>query len=249
MSRLIYGTGPVTELVRSRAKSITVLYASERQRRAEAVAEAKQRGVTIELRADAELDALVGHGVRHQGLVAIAGEYVYADLHDILARAAAGSEPALVVALDGVQDPHNLGAIARSAYLLGAHGLVVPRDRAAPVTPVVTKASAGATEHLLIAQVTNLTRALGELKDAGLWIAAVDATPEAVPLRELDATGPLCLVLGAEGTGVRPVVARACDYAVVIPMAGTGVGSLNVSVAAGIALYECATQRTRVSVS
>ncbi|HUH01278.1 MAG TPA: 23S rRNA (guanosine(2251)-2'-O)-methyltransferase RlmB [Kofleriaceae bacterium] len=245
MSRLVYGTGPVTELVRSRAKSITVLYVSDRQRRADAAMEAKQRGVTIEVRADAELDALAGRGARHQGLVAIAGEYVYAELHDILARAAGGSEPALVVALDGVQDPHNLGAIARSAYVLGAHGLVVPRDRAAPVTSVVTKASAGATEHLLIAQVTNLTRALGELKDAGLWIAAVAASSEAVPLRELDATGPLCLVLGAEGSGVRPVVARACDYAIMIPMAGTGVGSLNVSVAAGVALYEVSRQRAK----
>lgn len=247
MSRVVYGTGPVTELVRSRAKTIDVLYVSERQRRGEAAAEAKQRGVTIEVRDDRELDALAGPDARHQGLVAVAGEYLYADLHDVIERAQAAAEPALVVALDGVQDPHNLGAIARSAYLLGAHALVVPRDRAAAVTPAVTKASAGATEHLAIAQVTNLARALGQFKEAGLWIAAVAATPDAIPLRDLDATGPLCVVLGAEGTGIRPVVARACDYAVMIPMSGTGVGSLNVSVAAGIALYEVSRQRETFS--
>ncbi len=253
--------GPVEELLARRAREIVVLYvnpARKAKRRAGdpvavVAAAARGRGVSVETRTRAELDALMaeagpGAGARsHQGVVAVVGGFIYADLDDVLARAQAAPAPALVVALDGVTDPHNLGAIVRSAYLLGAHGLLVPRDRAAGVTAVVTKVSAGATEHLPIAQVTNLARALDELAEAGLWRAALAAGPDARRLDQLDATGPLALVLGAEGGGIRPLVARHCDFAVEIPMHGVGVGSLNVSVAAGIALYEVARQRGAAS--
>lgn len=254
-SRLVWGVGPVEELLRRRARDVTVLYVSParkaRQRDADPVAAlaaaARNRGVAVETRTRAELDALAGGAhVRHQGVVAVAGEYAYAAIEDVAALVAGGLAAGrlpLVVALDSVQDPHNLGAIVRSAYVLGAHALVIPQDRAAQVTATVTKVSAGATEHLPIAQVTNLVRALGLLKDAGLWQAGLAAGPGARPLHEVDARLPLCLVLGAEGTGIRPLVARACDFLVEIPMAGAGVGSLNVSVAAGIALYEVARQR------
>jgi len=243
VSRLVYGIGPVRELLRSRPRSVSILYVSDAREAEELARDARGRGVAVEPRDRAALDQLVGAGARHQGAVAIAGEYHYADVDDLVARAHAAGEAPLLVALDGVQDPHNLGAIARSAHILGAHGLLVPRDRAAEVTPTVVKVSAGATEHIGIVQVTNLARTLGELKDAGLWMAAVAAADDAVPLWQLDGTGPLCLVLGAEGRGIRPLVARACDHRVVIPMAGAGVGSLNVSVAAGVALYEIARQR------
>lgn len=252
--RLVYGIGPVEELVARRAREIVVLYVNParqaRERAGDAVAtiaaEARRRGVTVETRATGELDAMLakertdGGRVAHQGVVAVVGAFTYAEIEDLLASAPA---PALIVALDSVQDPHNLGAIVRSAYLLGAHGLLIPRDRAAQVTPVVTKVSAGATEHLPIAQVTNLARALEQLKEAELWIAGLAAGPGARPLPTLDATMPLCLVLGAEGTGIRPLVAKQCDFLVEIPMLGRGVGSLNVSVAAGVALYEIARQR------
>ncbi len=238
MSRLVYGAGPVRELIDSRPKQMSVLYVSGKRAGGDIAAAARQRGVAVETRSNAELDALAG--ARHQGLVAITGEYVYADTDDLVA-AARGA--ALLVALDGVVDPHNLGAVARSAYLAGAHGLIVPRDRAASVTPVATKASAGATEHLPIAQVTNLTRTLAELKQAGLWLVAVAAAPDAVPIDTLDLNVPTCLVLGSEGAGIRRLVAAECDYRAVIPMAGTAVGSYNVSVAAGIALYEALRQR------
>lgn len=238
MSRLVYGAGPVRELIDSRPKSISVLYVSDKRAKGDIAAAARQRGVAVESRSNGELDALAG--ARHQGLIAIAGEYDYADVDDLVAAA---KGPALIVALDGVKDPHNLGAVARSAYLAGAHGLVVPRDRAASVTPVATKVSAGATEHLPIAQVTNMTRALADLKQAGLWLVAVAATPGAVPIDTLDLTVPTCLVLGAEGTGIRRLVAAECDHHAIIPMAGTAVGSYNVSVAAGIALYETLRQR------
>jgi len=226
---------------------------------------ARRRGIAIELRDTAELDALAGAGANHQGVVAVAGAYRYAELEELAELAGKAGARGLLVALDGVTDPHNLGACLRSADALGAHavivpkdravglnatvlgaqGLIIPRDRAAAVTPVVTKASAGAIEHLPTAQVTNLSRALEQLKQAGLWTAALAAGPGARPLWQLDAASPLCLVLGAEGSGIRPLVARSCDFQLEIPMSAGGVGSLNVSVAAGIALYEIARQRHR----
>jgi 23S rRNA (guanosine2251-2'-O)-methyltransferase len=249
MSRRVYGVGPVRELLRARPKAIAALYVDPGRADkhddpvAQIVKEARAAGVVIEPRPRIALDAMAEPDARHQGVIAIAGELVYADLDDIIAAAAAKGEPALVVALDGVQDPHNLGAVIRSAYLLGAHGVLVPEHRAAHVTAAVTKASAGATELVRIAQVKNLVRALGELKDAGLWLAAIHDDPQAKPIDQLDGAMPLALVLGGEGEGVRTLVARTCDFHAVIPMAGRGVGSFNVSVAAAIALYEVARQR------
>jgi len=250
VARHIYGVGPVRELLRARPKAIQrLLVESGRASREgrdpvrELVQAARGAGIAVEERRREELDRFAGADARHQGVIAMTGDQRYADLHDIVADAAARGEPALVVVLDGVTDPHNLGAIVRSAYVLGAHGVVVPEHRAAHVTPVATKASAGATELLPIAIVKNLARALAELKEAGLWTCAVAATPEARPIEELDTTLPLALVLGAEGSGVRALTARTCDFHAMIPMARAGVGSLNVSVAAGIALHEVAPGR------
>src|SRR5688500_12662596 len=248
MGRHVYGVGPVRELVRVRPKAIrTLLVEPGRAGRegadpvAAIVAAARAAGVNVQERRRADLDRMLGPDARHQGVVAETGETTYADIDEILQGA--GDDPPLVVVLDGVQDPHNLGAVIRSAYVLGAHGVVIPEHRAAEVTPTVTKASAGATELLPIVIAKNLVRALEELKQAGLWACAVAAAPAARPIGELDLAGPLALVLGAEGEGVRPLVARTCDLHALIPMAAAGVGSLNVSVAAGIALYEVARQR------
>ncbi len=249
MSRLIYGAGPVRELLAARSGAIKVLHVEPgragkagKDPVAELVVAARAAGVRVVERSRAELDKLAGPDGRHQGVVAECAELSYADVGDLLARADAAGQPALIVVLDGVQDPHNLGAIVRSAYVLGAHGVVIPKDRATAVTPAATKASAGATELLPIAMVGNLARALDELKAAGVWTCAVASGPEARPLADVVAklgpTTPVALVMGAEGSGVRPLVARGCDFHAEIPMAGQGVGSLNVSVAAGIALYE-----------
>lgn len=245
MARHVYGVNPVRELLRARPRAVkSLLVEAGRARREGAdpvpaiVAAARAAGIAVEERRREELDRLVGADARHQGVVAVTGEQRYADLDEMLAAATERDEPALIVVLDGVQDPHNLGAIVRSAYVLGAHGVVVPEHRAVHVTPAVTKASAGASELIPIAIVKNLARALDELKRAGLWSVAVAATPEARPLDQLDATLPLALVLGAEGSGVRNLTAKTCDFHALIPMAENGVGSLNVSVAAGIALYE-----------
>lgn len=248
--RVVFGVGPVRELIAARPAAVAALWVSPaRDRRAERgdpvaelAARARAAGIPVESRRGPELDEAAGPGGNHQGVVALARDYVYASLESIV-EAVAARPPGLVVVLDGVSDPHNLGAVARSAYLFGAHGLVIGKDRSASVNPAATKASAGAVEHLAIAQVTNLVRALDELKEAGLWIAAVADAPDARPIWQLDATAPLALVLGAEGSGIRPLVARQADHRVLIPMHGGAVGSFNVSVAAGVALYEIARQR------
>ncbi|MBK9031764.1 MAG: 23S rRNA (guanosine(2251)-2'-O)-methyltransferase RlmB [Myxococcales bacterium] len=245
--RLVYGVGPVRELVAARPRAITVLYAARERAEAKGkdpvvgvVDSARHQHVQVELRPLRELDKLAPAGARHQGVIAVTGEFRYAELE---ALCAPGPTPPLVVVLDGLQDPHNLGAIVRSAYLFGATGVVIPEHRATEVTATATKASAGATELIGIARVPNLVRALEQLKAAGLWACAVAAVPEARPIASLDLRGPLALVVGAEGEGVRPLVARTCDLHALIPMAATGVGSLNASVAAGVALYEVARQR------
>src|SRR5262249_53865801 len=186
------------------------------------------------------LAALVDGGV-HQGVAARLREFAYASLEDVLARAKASDRPPLVVVADGLQDPHNLGAVIRSADALGVHGVVLPKDRSVGVTATVAKASAGAVEHVSVARVTNLSRALEELKEAGLWVAAADPDGEQL-LWEARLDGPLAVVVGAEGAGVRPGVLKHCDLRLRIPMGGQ-VGSLNASVSAALVLYEVARQR------
>jgi 23S rRNA (guanosine2251-2'-O)-methyltransferase len=248
VARHIYGVGPIRELLRARPKAIRALFVEGGRAGKEGadpvaanVAAARAAGIAVQERKRPELDRLVGADSRHQGVVAETADATYADVEEILA--ASGDDPVLIVVLDGVQDPHNLGAIVRSAYVLGAHGVIIPEHRAVHVTAAVTKASAGATELLPIAIVKNLARALGELKEAGVWTCVVDAAPGAKPIDALDLTGPLALVLGAEGSGVRSLTTKHCDFHAIIPMAKDGVGSLNVSVAAGIALAEVGRQR------
>ena len=149
--------------------------------------------------------------------------------------------PALLLVLDGVTDPQNLGALVRSAHALGAHGVVLPKDRAAGVTPAAFKAAAGALEHCPVARVTNLSRALERMKEQGIWTVALAAEADQ-ELSALDLTVPTALVLGSEGAGVRPLVRKTCDHLARIPMAGQ-VGSLNVAAAGAVALYEIARQR------
>jgi 23S rRNA (guanosine2251-2'-O)-methyltransferase len=201
--------------------------------------------ISIEEREPQELDALTqaeGPSARHQGVVAITGEFVYAELEDVLDELEAREVKPLLVVLDSVQDPQNLGAVVRSAHVLGAHAVVIAKDRAAPVTPAAVKASAGATEHLPIVRVTNLVRALETLKERQIWTVGAVAE-NAPPPWKIDLAAATALVLGAEGRGLRPLVQRSCDLHVQIPMAGR-VASLNVSAAAAALLYEAARQRT-----
>ena len=181
-------------------------------------------------------------GLVHQGVVAIAPPFLTVTLAQVLERAAATGEPPLLVALDGVTDPHNLGSIARTAEAVGAHGLLLPGRRTASVTPVVEKAAAGALAHLPVAEVGNLVRALGQLGEAGVWSLGLDGDAEVALADHPLAGEPCVLVVGAEGAGLSRLTRERCDALVRLPMRGR-VGSLNASVAAAVALYELRRQR------
>ena len=185
-----------------------------------------------------ELDRMAGNAA-HQGVVAVTSAKQYSDLDDVVG--AKRGEYSLVVVLDGVEDPHNLGAILRTADAAGADGVVIPERRAAAVTGTVTKVSAGASEHLPIAKVTNIARSIEELKDRNIWTVGLDEHGKQT-YDALDYKMDCALVLGAEGRGLHDLVKKKCDFLVSIPMLGK-VSSLNVSVAAGVVLYEAVRQR------
>ncbi|RKG96694.1 23S rRNA (guanosine(2251)-2'-O)-methyltransferase RlmB [Corallococcus carmarthensis] len=246
--RYVHGVNPVLEALRAHPDAVERLFLVDGQVGAKAAGEllsrARDAGVRVEKVGRERLNSMAEGGV-HQGVVAELRGFQYVELEDVLDAAKAKGQPALVVVLDGIQDPHNLGAIIRSAHALGAHGVVLAKDRAVQVTGTVAKASAGAVEYCPIARVTNISRALEQLKEAGLWVAAADVEG-AEPLWSARLDGPLALVVGAEGAGVREGVLKHCDFRLRIPMGGQ-VGSLNASVSAAILLYEVARQRGRPS--
>ena len=210
----------------------------------EALRLAQTQGIAVRELPRSDVDRLAG-SAGHQGLVLAVRPYDYADPLDLLAQAEASTTPALLVALDGVTDPRNLGAIVRSAAAFGAHGVVVPARRSAGMTAGAWKASAGAAARVPVAQATNLARTLRVYADAGLLVAGL-AADGTVALRELDATGPLVLVVGSEGRGLSRLVGEHCDVRVAIPLAA-GTESLNAGVAAGIALNSVAEARETTS--
>ncbi len=201
---------------------------------------ARERGVPVETRPRAELDRMA-RGVTHQGMLAEVGPFPYVEAEEIVGRALCARQAAFLLVLDGIQDPQNLGAILRSAEAAGVHGLIVPRDRAAGVTPASARAAAGATEHLAVGRVTNLGAFLDWVKTQGLWVVGADPAGECV-LYEADLREPLALVIGAEGRGVRPLIQSRCDRRVRIPLVGK-VGSLNAASAAAVCLFEVVRQR------
>lgn len=243
-SEIVYGKNPVTELLKSGA-GVDTVFLSEGMAPAVAAyytALAKEAGAVVKRVHPNKLRALTGTD-SHQGVAAYASEIAYAALDDLLAAAAAKGEPPFLVLADGIEDPHNLGAVIRSALLCGAHGVVIPKRGGAAVTATVIKASAGAAERLPVARVANIAETVRRLKDAGVFVYCADMDGD--PLRKTNLTGPVALVLGSEGSGVSPLVKKRCDGAVRLDMAArdTGVDSFNVSVAAGIILYEIMTQR------
>jgi 23S rRNA (guanosine2251-2'-O)-methyltransferase len=231
---LVYGRHPVREVLRAGRREVIELLASERALAAERWLR-ETPGLRVQMRAEAALTATAG-ARDHQGVVAFCEPYRYGDAFELAAQA----RP-LLVCLDGVTDPQNLGAVCRSAEGAGASGVVLPERGAARVTAAVCRASAGAVEHLPVAVVVNLARYLAEVKRGDLWVWAASQDADA-DLWSSDLSGGTALVFGAEGAGVRPGVRRACDGALAIPLAGR-VESLNVSVACGIMLFEAARQR------
>ncbi len=243
--RIVYGQNPVRELVSARANQVQVVYLAggDRGPALKTIRDlCAQRRVSVEERDNEELDALAGSDARHQGVIAITGELPIVDLEQILEDLEDYPRAPLLVVVDSVQDPQNFGAIVRSAHVLGAHAVITAKDRAAPITAATVKASAGATEHVPIARVTNLVRALEQMKESGIWTVGA-VSDDGVDPATVDLTSGIALVVGAEGKGLRPLVARSCDHRVKIPMLGK-VASLNVSVATGILLYEVARQRS-----
>jgi 23S rRNA (guanosine2251-2'-O)-methyltransferase len=235
---IVYGLNPVMEALRAgRARRVRVGPRTDK-RVEEAVAAARQRGVPLERVDVATLERLSRGGV-HQGVVADVDAPRDYDIQELVSAAA--PEPVLLVVLDGVEDPHNVGAILRSVDAAGAHGVVRQARHAAALDGAVAKASAGAVTSVRIATVVNIARALEELKEAGVWtVGLAGDSPERYDA--IDLTLPTAIVLGGEGTGLRRLVRERCDRLASIPMAGT-VESLNVSVAAGVMLFEAARQR------
>ncbi|MBR5420615.1 MAG: 23S rRNA (guanosine(2251)-2'-O)-methyltransferase RlmB [Lachnospiraceae bacterium] len=201
--------------------------------------EAKKQGSLLRYVDKERLDQLSQTG-RHQGVIATVAAYEYAELTDVLAAARESGEPPFLFLLDGIEDPHNLGAIIRTAHQAGAHGVIIPKNRAVGLTATVARTSAGALNYIPVARVTNLSRTMEELKEEGLWFACADMDGQC--MYECDLRGPMGLVIGAEGEGVSRLLKEKCDYQVSIPMKGK-LDSLNASVAAGVLAYEVLRQR------
>ena len=238
--RVLFGRHAVREALSSTRAEVHAVYA-EGEPAAEILDLARRRGVSVEMSPPGALDKLC-QSDRHQGVAAVVGEYAYLDPEDLVTRAGAAGERALLLALDGIQDPQNLGAMVRSASFFGAHGVLLPRDRAAHVTGAVVRASAGATERTAIALCTNLVRALQELKRRGLWIVGA-AVEHGRPPSRIDLRDPVVICIGSEGKGLRPLVLRSCDHVATVP-GSDGVAALNASAAAAVLLYEARRQRS-----
>jgi 23S rRNA (guanosine2251-2'-O)-methyltransferase len=237
----IYGINAVSEALKARGRSFSwVGVAQERHdlRLQRVIEECRKLGVAVRFVSRAELDRMAGNGA-HQGVIAVTSAKQYNSLEDVVA--AKRGQYSLMVVLDGVEDPHNLGAILRTADAAGADGVVIPERRAAGVTAIVAKSSAGASEHLPIARVTNIARTVEDLKAQNLWIVGLDERGRQ-SYDSVDYNVDCAIVLGAEGRGLHDLVRRKCDFLVSIPMLGK-VPSLNVSVAAGVMLYEIVRQR------
>jgi len=235
--QIIYGTNPLLEFLLGDPGGIAkIIVASGRRGPAvEKIMEmASRQGINVLFQDHASLDRLAGH-VAHQGIVAFCREYTYAALDEILNNRHPDLNGDLVLLVDGVTDPQNLGALIRTAHCFGANGVVIPAHRAAAVTPAVIKASAGAVRHIPVAMEVNLGQALDTLKENGYWIYGADADMDH-DMAAVNFEGRIGLVVGSEGKGIRPLIRKKCDFLFSVPMVGK-IDSLNVSVAAGIMLY------------
>jgi 23S rRNA (guanosine2251-2'-O)-methyltransferase len=244
MKRVIAGPNAVTEAIRGAARDVVAVYLADGLARAAAERLerlSRDRDIPCSTLPRDALDTLA-KGLTHQGVIALAGDYPYVDLEAVLDEGRRGAEPLLVV-LDQIQDPGNLGAIVRSAHALGATGLILTRDRSASMTPAAVRASAGASELVRAARVGNLAQCLDRLRDSGYRVLGAAAEASAA-VDEIDWSGPAALVLGGEGKGLRRLTREHCDSLFRIPLA-TSFDSLNVSVAAAIALYEIGRARAR----
>jgi 23S rRNA (guanosine2251-2'-O)-methyltransferase len=242
MTGIIYGIHPVREALKARGHEVREIWVSrsgQSRTVAEILVQARELGIKIRSHERQRLDAKA-ETAAHQGIVALLSPFSFVDLDDIL-EAAQRHEPALILVLDGIQDPQNLGALIRSAYVCGAHGVVVPKDRSASLTAAVAKASAGALEHMDVVRVTNLKRTLELFKKQGIWVVGLTVEADRF-VYELDLCQPTALVIGGEAKGIRPLVKRTCDLLAAIPQQGR-LNSFNAAAAGAMALYETMRQR------
>ena len=244
MSDIIYGKNPVLEALKSGRTLNKVLIAKSSEKSevlSEIIKLTKNKGIPFEW-VDKNILDRKSSGNKHQGILAIASPKGYVEVEDLLEIAKNKGEPAFIVILDGIEDPHNLGAIIRTAEGAGAHGVVIPKRRAAPVTETVARTSAGAIEYIPVARTTNIRREVENLKEAGVWVIGVDEGAEK-SYTEADFKLPTAIVIGSEGKGIAKHIKGNCELLVKIPMKGK-ISSLNASVAAGIIMYEVVRQRS-----
>ncbi|MDP2690594.1 MAG: 23S rRNA (guanosine(2251)-2'-O)-methyltransferase RlmB [Deltaproteobacteria bacterium] len=241
--RIVYGVNPVLEALRGGGAVDKVMVSSERADRAarDVIEAAKARKVEVARAPKEELDRLCGTAV-HQGVAAfLAGEFAYRDIDGLIAAWKGSGQAAFFLVLDSIQDPQNFGSLVRTAHAAGVHGIIIPKDRATEVTPAVVKASAGATEHTLIAREVNLVRAVERLKDENVWVAGIEAGCKE-SIYEADLDRDLAIVVGSEGKGIRRLVRESCDFCLSIPMNGV-LNSLNAAQAGAVAMFEARRQR------
>ena len=242
MPLIIFGINPLLERIRQGGQGISeIIVATGRKGTAvdSVLSWASQKGVPVTFKDKSYLDHVSG-GSAHQGMAAFCAAYAYVNIDELIANS---SKVNIILMLDGITDPHNLGALIRTAHCLGVKGVIIPENRAATVTATVIKASAGAAHWVPVAREVNLTRTIDYLKEKGFWIYGADAD-QGTDLDQFADAGPVCLVMGSEGRGIRPLIRKKCDFLLSIPMVGK-LHSFNVSVAAGIILYEIARQQER----
>ena len=242
-SGIIYGRNPVTEALRAgRQLDRVIIQDGATGSVGKIKALAKEAGVPLDYADKKRLDTLAGTGA-HQGVIAFAPAYDYGEMDDIFKKAEADGGDGFIVILDGVEDPHNLGAIMRTAECAGASGVIIPKRGAVGITDVVAKTSAGAVEYLPCVRVTNLVRTIEELKEKGYWIAACDMDGD--DYNKANLTGKIAIVIGSEGKGIGRLVKEKCDFTISLPMKGK-INSLNASNAAAVIMYEVVRQREAV---
>jgi 23S rRNA (guanosine2251-2'-O)-methyltransferase len=248
-NELLYGRNAVREALRARRRQLHQLTVSSGVQETGVVAEiiklAEQAGVPVRRVERQALDKQLREA-NHQGVMLETGPYPYVELDDCLARAAERQQPPLLLLLDHLQDPQNIGTLLRTAEVVGVHGVALPGRRAAEITPAVVNASSGATEHLPVVLVGNLAQTIAELQRQGVWVAGLEDDESAQEFDGADLNMPLALVVGAEGAGLARLVRERCDFLVRLPMSGQ-IASLNAAVAGSIALYGAWRQRTRRS--
>ncbi len=239
MADVIFGRNPVIEALKSGREIEKVLISSAEGSAANIVAMAKERKIPL-IRTEKRILDKMAAGAVHQGVAAYISAYAYKDIDDILKKASDAGEEPFVVILDNIEDPHNLGAIMRTAECAGAHGIIIPKRNACGLTETVAKTSAGAIEYVPCVRVTNIVRAIEDLKDKGFWIAACDMGGR--EYYKTDLRGKLAVVIGSEGSGISKLVKENCDFTVSMPMVGN-ITSLNASNAAAVLMYEVRRQR------